>query len=70
MAAQKTQPTWKSNSLKTSALPKITHLLTTIPNPPENTLNDIERNILYFIWDWKPNKIKRDILQQSIKMVE
>ena len=39
MAAQKTQPTWKSNSLKTSALPNITHLFTTIQNPLENTLN-------------------------------
>ena len=27
---------------------------------------DIERNILYFIRDGKPSKLKRDILQQSI----
>ena len=60
MATQKTYPNWKS--LKTYALTKNTHLFTTIPNPPENTLNDIERNILQFMWDGKPIKIKKRYL--------
>ena len=43
------------------ALPKLIYPLTSLPNPPQETFKRIEKLIYYFIWDGKPDKIKREI---------
>ena len=48
--------------IKTSALPKLIYPLTSLPNPPKETIKRIEKMMYDFIWDGKPDKIKREIL--------
>ena len=49
----------KNTVLKTFALPKLIYVLTVLPNPPNDVINDIKSAIFNFIWDGKPDKIKR-----------
>jgi len=37
--------------LKTFALPKLVYVLTVLPNPPNDIINDINSTIFNFIWD-------------------
>jgi hypothetical protein len=44
--------------LKSLALPKLSHLFSALPNPPEDMFRRIENSCFNFIWDGKPDKIK------------
>ncbi|KAH3701739.1 hypothetical protein DPMN_076733 [Dreissena polymorpha] len=57
----------KNTVLKTFALPKLIYVLTVLPNPPNDVINDIKSAIFNFIWDGKPDKIKRTQLIQSVE---
>ncbi|KAH3718266.1 hypothetical protein DPMN_061068 [Dreissena polymorpha] len=57
----------KNTVLKTFALPKLIYVLTVLPNPPNDVMNDIKSAIFNFIWDGKPDKIKRTQLIQSVE---
>jgi hypothetical protein len=48
--------------IKTLALPKLIHLLTSLPNLKQSLFNDLDKLFFYFIWDGKPEKIKRNTL--------
>ena len=48
--------------IKSYALPKLIYPLTSLPNPPNETIKRIEKMMYNFIWDGKPDKIKREIL--------
>ena len=48
--------------IKSYALPKLIYPLTSLPNPPKETIKRIEKMMYNFIWDGKPDKIKREIL--------
>ena len=52
----------KVTVIKNYALPKLIYVLTSLPNPSIQTIKRIERQMLEFIWDGKPEKIKRNIL--------
>ena len=57
----------KNTVLKTFALPKLIYTLTVLPNPPNDIIEDIKSEIFNFIWDGKPDKIKRTQLIQSVE---
>ncbi|KAH3773844.1 hypothetical protein DPMN_175215 [Dreissena polymorpha] len=57
----------KNKVLTTFALPKLIYVLTVLPNPPNDVINDIKSAIFNFIWDGKPDKIKRTQLIQSVE---
>ena len=64
----------KNTVIKTFALPKLIFALSALPNPSHITINHIEKIMYAFIWDNKPEKIKRNTLMQKyeaggIKMV-
>ena len=64
----------KVTVIKTLALPKLIHLLTSLPNICQSMLNEINRLFFNFIWDGKTEKIKRDTLiadkkEGGLKMV-
>lgn len=64
----------RNTVLKTLIIPKITHLIISLPNPNEKLVKDLEKLFFNFIWENKPEKIKRDILIQDygyggIKMI-
>ena len=48
--------------IKSYALPKLIYPLTSLPNPPKDSIKRIENLMYDFIWDGKPDKIKRVIL--------
>ena len=53
---------------------KLIYALSSLPNPPMSTIDRIEKIIYSFIWDSKPDKIKRSTLIQNyetggIKMI-
>ena len=48
--------------IKSLALPKLVHLFSSIPNPPERIIKGIEDICFKFIWNNKSERIKRNIL--------
>ena len=48
--------------IKTLALPKLIHLLTSLPNLEQALFNDLIKLFFNCIWDGKPEKIKRNTL--------
>ena len=48
--------------IKSYALPKLIYPLTSLPNPPKETIKRVEKMMYDFIWDAKPDKIKQEIL--------
>lgn len=51
--------------VKTLIIPKITHLLIRLPNPPSKTILEIERNLLQYIWNSKTHKVSKNCIIQS-----
>ena len=52
----------KVTVIKTLALPKLIHLLTSLPNLKQSLFNDLNKLFFNSIWDGKPEKIKRNTL--------
>ena len=55
--------------IKTFALPKLIYPLTVLNNPPEQIINKIlvKTEIFKFIWESKPDKIRRSVIMQYYK---
>ena len=52
----------KITVIKINALPKLIYALSSLPNPTTQTVKIIEKLMYDFIWDGRPEKVKRDIL--------
>lgn len=52
----------KVTIVKTFGISKILYLASVLPFPPENIITNINKLIYSFIWNNKPDKIKRDVL--------
>jgi hypothetical protein len=57
------------------SLPKLIHLLTSLPNLPQTKINDLNSLFYKFIWNGKSDRIKRstligDIYQGGLKMID
>ena len=55
----------KITAIKTFAFPKLIYPLTVLDLPSRNTLKVIKTKTFNFLWDGKPEKIKRDTIIQS-----
>lgn len=65
----------KITVIKTIIVPKINHLILTLPNPTLEFIRSFERKLFKFIWNEKPDKIKRSTLIQGyenagLKMID
>ena len=65
----------KITVVKTFIISKFIHLFTSIPNPDKSILNKINNMIFKFIWDGKPDKIKRSTIisnpmEGGLKMID
>ena len=65
--------TWRSLTLmgkitvvKSLLLSKLIHLFLALPNPSDAILKEIETIIFKFIWNKKPDKIKRNMIYRNI----
>lgn len=45
--------------LKTLIIPKLNHIILTLPNPYNETLKEIDKEIYYFLWVAKSTKLKK-----------
>ena len=68
-------PFGKITVIKTLALSKITHLFMSIPDPSNTFLRELDQMLFYFLWNYKPSKIKRKVVCKSymeggLKMVD
>jgi len=55
----------KVTVIKTFAIPELIYPFTVFENPNLKICNNLTTEIFQFIWDNKPDKIKRDILYQK-----
>ena len=60
-------PFGKITIVKSLAMAKINHLLLSLPNPPEKTLQELNSLFFKFIWNGSPDRIKRKILIQNYR---
>ena len=61
--------------IKKYALPKLIYPLTSLPNPPKDAIKRLEKLMYNFLWDGKPDKIKRETITQDyehggLKMID
>ena len=57
----------KVTVVKTFALPKIMYTLSALPNPNHDIIQTINKSVYQFVWDGKPDKIKRTTLVKRIE---
>ena len=68
-------PLGRLTVIKTLLIPKLNHLILTIPNPNEETICAFEKDLYNFLWNNKTHKVKKNIMIQEyanggIKMVD
>ena len=52
----------KITVIKSLALPILIQSFTVLPNPPSETINELQRVLFNFLWAGKPDKIKRNVI--------
>ena len=52
----------KITVIKSLALPLLIQSLTVLPNPPKEIIDEIEKTFFSFLWNNKPDKIKRRVI--------
>ena len=57
----------KITVIKTLAISKLVHIFNTLPNPPKDFTISLERIFFKFIWNGKPDKIKRKNMKKLYK---
>ena len=45
--------------IKTLIIPRLNHLILTLPNPSKDFFGDLEKKLYYFLWSSKIRKIKK-----------
>lgn len=48
--------------IRTLALPIFIQTLTVLPNPPSYIISELQKTFFNFLWDGKPDKIKRNVM--------
>ena len=56
----------KITVIKSYALPKLIYPLTVLPSPPDDQMKQINDSMYAFLWNKKPDKIKRKTIIQNI----
>lgn len=59
-------PFGKVTVIKTLIISKIVHLLIALPTPSTNIINEINNLFYNFLWDGKPDKMRRSLAKQNI----
>ena len=57
----------KVKIIKTLALSKLVYFLINIPRPPDNIMQEVNRLCFNFLWDYKPSKIKKEMIIKNYK---
>jgi hypothetical protein len=54
--------------IRNFVIPKITHLLPCITNPPSEKIKYLEKLLLSYLWDWKRHWINKDSVYYPLEM--
>lgn len=54
--------------LKNLIIPKFNNLILTLPNPNNEMLKEIDKELYYFLWGGKVHKIKKNIVIQDYRL--
>ena len=58
-------PLGKITVIKSLALSKINHLILALPNPSKKKIDELQIMFYQYLWDKKPDKIKRTVITQN-----
>ncbi|MCG7879937.1 MAG: reverse transcriptase family protein [Candidatus Thiodiazotropha endolucinida] len=58
-------PLGKITVIKSLALPKINHLISALPTPPNKVIKEIQSLFYKYLWNNGPDKIKREVIEQN-----
>ena len=58
-------PLGKITVIKSLALSKINHLILSLPNPSKQIIDELQKMFYQYLWDKKPDKIKRNVITQN-----
>ena len=61
-SARNLTPYGRNTVLKSLLLPKLNHLFSSLPNPPKAVIERLQKKCFNFIWQNKPDKIKRNVM--------
>ena len=53
--------------IRTLIISKIVHILISLPTPSKKTMKKVNKMLYDFLWDGKPDKIKRDIAKHKLE---
>ena len=62
---RKISPLGKIVVIKSLALSKLNHLFSSLPSPAEEIINKVNRLFYNYLWDGKPDKIRRKVVSQD-----
>ena len=62
---RKLTPFGKITIIKSLAISKITHLFLNLPDPSKQFLDNLDRELINFLWEGKPSKIKKSIIYKE-----
>ena len=60
-------PFGKITVIKSLVLSKIVHILTALPSPSKKLINELNKIFYIFLWNDKPDKIKRSVMKLKFK---
>ena len=61
-SARKLSIMGKVTIIRSLVMPKLTYCFSMLPNPSESFFNKVQKILFNFLWDGKPDRIKRDVL--------
>jgi hypothetical protein len=61
-------PLGRNTILKSLLLPKLNHLFASLPDPPESMIKELQKSCFKFVWQGKPDKVKRNVMIQPPKL--
>ena len=64
---RKLTPIGRLTVIKTLIIPKLNHLILTLPNPKPEFLKMFETELFLFLWNSKIHKIKKNVIIQDYK---
>ena len=64
---RKLTPFGKITIIKSLAVSKLTHLFLNLPDPSREFLDNLDKELMHYLWEGKPSKIKRSIIYKEYK---
>lgn len=64
---RKLTPIGRLKIIKSLIIPKLNHLILSLPNPDTNSIKKLENDLFHFLWGCNMHKIKKNTIIQGYK---